>query len=244
MKRANNHKKLLLLSIRQDEQTMHEEHQSFAVHGNLDLNQIDMLNVFEVPQFDGSVTAGYAALLIGGASEASVLEPEKYPFLESSQALIRHCLDFDIPVFASCFGFQLAVLALGGEIISDKTSFEMGTLPISLTDNSSVDPLLCDTPNGFLAVAVHQEKAMSVPEGCELLAHTDECVHGFRVSGKPFWAFQFHPEVDRATLVSRLTIFKDRYTRDDNHFNQVIESARETPESNLLVRKFVERIVC
>lgn len=244
MKHVKNHKKLLLLSIRQDEQTMLEERRSFAAHGHLDLTQIDLLNVFDMPQFDGSVTSGYDAVLIGGASEASVLEPEKYSFLESGQLLIRDCLNLEIPVFASCFGFQLAVLALGGEIVSDKTRFEMGTLPISLTDNSAVDPLLCDTPNGFLAVAVHQEKAMFVPEGCELLAHTDECVHGFRVSGKPFWAFQFHPEVDRATLVSRLTIFKDRYTKDDNHFNEVISSARETPESNRLVRKFVERIVC
>ncbi len=222
---------------------MHEEYRSFANHGQLGPDQIDLLNVFKEPQFDTSIASRYDAVFIGGASEASVLEPDKYPFVENSQEFIRYCLEAEIPVFASCFGFQLAVLALGGEIISDKRNFEMGTLPISLTGNCAADPLLYDTPDPFLAVAVHQEKAVSAPAGCEVLARTDECIHAFRVSGKPFWAFQFHPEVDRETLVSRLTVFKDRYTENDEHLNRVIDTAQETPESNLLVRKFIERVL-
>jgi GMP synthase (glutamine-hydrolysing) len=119
----------------------------------------------------------------------------------------------------------------------------MGTLPIYLTQKSKSDPLFHDTPDGFLAVSVHQEKALVVPMGCDLIARTDECVHVFRVTNKPFWAFQFHPEVDKATLVSRLTIFKERYTEDEAHLTEVLAAARETPESNILVRKFVQRVL-
>ncbi len=235
--------RVLLLSIRNEAITREEEHRSFALYSGLQSQQIDILNAFAIPDFAPEVVLGYDALFIGGASEASVLEPATYPFVEASQQLIRYCISHSVPVFASCFGFQLAVLALGGEIIRDKSSFEMGTLPISLTRESSMDPLFRDTPDRFLAVSVHQEKALVVPDDCELLATSKQCIHVFRVKNKPFWAFQFHPEVDRATLVSRLTIFKERYTEDEDHLATVIASSRETPESNILVRKFVERVL-
>ena len=75
------------------------------------------------------------------------------------------------------------------------------------------------------------------------LAFTDCCCHAFRVTGKPFWAFQFHPEVDRKRLVERLTVFKEQYTEGDDHLDEVLSSACETPESNALPRKFVERVL-
>jgi GMP synthase (glutamine-hydrolysing) len=220
-----------------------EELTSFARHTGLDVSQIDVLNVFDTPKFPANSAASYDALFVGGASEASVLEPENYSFLTPSQHLLLHCIELDIPVFASCFGFQLATVALGGKIIRDKRDFEMGTIPIQLTESAQSDPLLCDTPDRFLAVAVHRERALQAPKGCQPLAYTSACCHAFRVTDKPFWAFQFHPEVDRATLVERLTIYSQHYTENDDHLQCVLNSAKETPESHLLLSKFVERIV-
>ena len=176
-------------------------------------------------------------------SEASVLEPDNYPFVENCIALLRHCIDCNLPVFASCFGFQLAVLALGGTVFRDEADYEMGTLPISLAEQATTDPVYMDIHDGFPAVSVHKERTTELPEGCELLAYTDACIHSFRVTDTPFWAFQFHPEVDRATLTERLTIFKAHYTDGDDHLDEVLASAVETPESNRLVRNFVERVL-
>jgi GMP synthase (glutamine-hydrolysing) len=92
-------------------------------------------------------------------------------------------------------------------------------------------------------VSVHRQYACEVPPGCDLLAFTDACVHALRVSNTPFWAFQFHPEVDRATLVERLTHYRDHYTEDATHLEQVLATAQETPESNGLMRKFVDRVL-
>ena len=103
--------------------------------------------------------------------------------------------------------------------------------------------LFHDTPDNFRAVSVHKERATELPAGCELLAYTESCAHAFRVSGKPFWAFQFHPELDRSTLVERLTIFKSNYTEGDDHLDEILAAAVETPESNALVRKFTERVL-
>ncbi len=235
--------KLLLLQIRSGTQVRQEELQSFAQYCGLALEQIDVLNVFDRPQFPVDVADSYDALLVGGASEANVLQPERYPFVEDCQKLLTHCAEQAKPVFASCFGFQLAVLALGGEILHRESGFEMGTVPISLCYSAATDPLLQDTPNPFYAVSVHKQYARQLPPGCELLAETEQCVHIFRVKGRPFWAFQFHPEVDKRVLIERLTFYKDKYTDGDDQLDQVLRSAQETPQSNALMGKFVERIL-
>lgn len=235
--------KILLLQIRDHERIKEQEHDSFADYAKLHRDQIDILNVFEQPHFGPEVLNGYDALFVGGASEASVLQPDVYPFIHSSSELLRACLDCDMPVFASCFGFQLVVVALGGSIIATPEDFEMGTLPISLSETAKDDPIFKDTPDGFLAISVHKEKALQPPENCELLAYTDACCHSFRVKGKPFWAFQFHPEVDRNCLIERLTIYQHKYTEGDGHLEEVLDNTQDTPESNRLVEKFVDRVL-
>ena len=243
MIRLRSELRILLLQIRDQPHVRREEHLSFANQALLDPAQIDVLNVFDRPRFPATAAEGYDALFVGGASEASVLEPETYDFVPHCCALLWHARESAQPVFASCFGFQLAVIAFGGEIVRDTADFEMGTLPIRLAEAGRRDPILHDTPDGFLAVSVHRERAKEAPEGCVMLAYTDACCHVFRVSGKPFWAFQFHPEVDRTTLIERLTVFKDEYTEGDEHLKRVLDAARETPESNRLVTKFVDRVL-
>lgn len=235
--------KLLLLQIRDQEKIRKEELASFARYCQLEPSQIDALNVFDSHDFKRDVVAPYDALLIGGASEASVLEPEKYPFIQSSEALIQYCVEVSKPVFASCYGFQAATLALGGTIIRDPDNYEMGTIPIQLTSAAKTDPVFKGVNSGFLAVSVHVEKALVPPPGAELLAYTEVCCHAFKVQDKPFWAFQFHPEVDKTTLVERLTFYKAHYTQDDAHLEAVLTSAEETPESNRLMKHFVDRVL-
>ncbi len=235
--------KILLLQIRNEQRVRQEELNSFVQFSGLSLAHFTVLNVFDRPLFDHSVLEDYDALMVGGASEASVLEPDNYPFIHSCVRLLSHCIDIALPVFASCFGFQLAVLALGGKIIRDKKDFEMGSIPISLSAAAKSDLLFADTEDNFLAVAVHRERAPTLPKQCQLLAYTKACPHAFKVKDKPFWAFQFHPEVDRTILVERLTIYKSHYTQGDQHLDEILSSAQETPESNALVRKFVDRVL-
>ena len=235
--------RLLLLQIRRNPQVRREEYESFVRYCRIDFDELDTLNVFEQSRFGSEVLDGYDALLVGGASEASVLEPAEYPFVPNCINLLNHCIEVEFPVFASCFGFQLAVLALGGEIIRDATDFEMGSLPISLRPAAADDPLFHGVPNGFHAIAVHRERSVNCPPNATELAFTEHCCHAFRVNNRPFWACQFHPEVDRATLVKRLTIYKDAYTDGDDHLNEIIANTEETPEANDLMRKFIEKVV-
>ena len=235
--------KLLLMQIRRAAQVRQEEYESFLRYCGLAPEELDILNVFDTPSFGPEVLQGYDALLVGGASEASVLEPETYTAVPYCVELLKHCITVDFPVFASCFGFQLAVLALGGTIIRDEKDFEMGSIPIKLRDAAAEDLLFQDVPDGFHAIAVHRERSVNCPPGAVELAYTEPCCHAFRVTDKRFWACQFHPEVDRATLIQRLSIYRESYTENDAHLDEVLSAARETPDSNALMAKFVDRVL-
>lgn len=241
--KQRNQLRILLLQIREDERVRKEELESFTRFCGLDIDQIDVLNVFDTPHFMANVVDEYDGVLVGGASDANVLMPEKYPFVKDCQLLLAHCAESAKPVFASCFGFQLAVLALGGDILHKENDYEMGTVPVSLEYSVWQDPIFRDTPDNFYAVSVHKQYAEILPKACTSLAYTEQCIHAFKVEGKPFWGFQFHPEVDKNTLVERLTFYKNKYTENDKHLELVLATAEETPQSNALLGKFVQRIL-
>ena len=234
--------KVLLLQIRKEQLVREEELSSFAHYTGIAKNQFDVLNVFDSPEFEPSVVEPYDAVFVGGASGTSVLQPYKFSFISYCLRLLVHCIDISKPVFASCYGFQLAVIALGGTIIRDPSPVELGTPLISVTEAGKSDPLFHNTPNPFYAISVHQEKALDLPDCCELLAYTDLCVHAFRVKQKPFWAVQFHPEVDNKILKERLGIYKSHYTKDEAHFEEVVSCIQATPDSHLLLKKFTHFI--
>ena len=240
---AKKNLKILLLQIRDNRNVRIEEHQSFANFSKIELHQIEVLNVFDTPSFKPNQIDNYDALYVGGASEANVLEPDKYPFVKNCIELLRYAAEISKPTFASCFGFQLAVLAFGGIILNKDKDYEMGTVKISLTDKAKSDLIYQGIQDRFPAVSVHRQYASTIPEPLETLAYTGQCVHSFKYKNKPLWAFQFHPEVDRETLVKRLTIFSRHYTDNVEHLNEVLSSAVETPESNILLGNFVERVL-
>lgn len=235
--------KILLIQIRQNSKVKQEEIESFAKFGGIKPSQIEAFDVFTNEKISKNLLNGFDGVFIGGASEASVLDKQEYPFVDNIIEAIHYCLDLNLPVFASCFGFQAAILALGGEIIRDENDFEMGTLPIALTNEAEKDEIFRSISNPFMAVSVHQEKAINLPINCIELAMTSSCKHAFKVKDKPFWAFQFHPELDDITLKERLNIYKEKYTEDRAHFEDIISQIKPTPESNALVNNFIDFIV-
>ncbi len=232
------------MQIRNDVITCAEELREFVCHSGLKAAQFKTLNVFEQPDFSSSCLEGYDALFVGGSSDASVLDPQAYPFVEPAKALLSYCVDHSVPVFASCFGFQLVVEALGGKVIADPDRMEMGIYPIRLTLAAQADLLFHDSPDGFLAVSGHKERAVDLPAGVTLLAFTERCpYHAIKIEGKPFYGFQFHPEVDHHDLEARISRYQDRYLQTDGHLQEILSNLYPTPEANLLLRKFVDRIL-
>ncbi|AFY61631.1 type 1 glutamine amidotransferase [Synechococcus sp. PCC 6312] len=236
--------RILLLQARNDPPTQQEELAEFSRYSGLRPDQFTVLNGFDQAEFPPTVIHSHHALFIGGSSDASVLKPDLYPFVPPSQALILYCLEQRIPVFASCFGFQLAVEALGGRVILDREHMEMGTYPIYLTPNAEADPLCQTLPAEFLAISGHQERAVSLPPEAIHLAYSQLCpYHGFTLPEQPFYAFQFHPEVNRADLIARISRYCERYFEHPDSLQDLANSAQETPIANQLIATFVDRIL-
>ena len=172
-----------------------------------------------------------------------MLEPEKYSFINDCIELIGFAGEIELPTFASCFGFQLAILAFGGEVLSKDRDYEMGSIPIKLTNLAEIDPVFKGVKDEFPALSIHRQYSVDLPENLDLLAYTEQCLHSFKLRDKPLWAFQFHPEVDRATVFQRLAIYKKKYTESEEQFQQVLDSLVETPESHNLMLNFVNRVL-
>ena len=119
----------------------------------------------------------------------------------------------------------------------------MGSIPITLTNLASVDIVFRGIQNEFPALSIHRQYAIELPANLDLLAYTKDCLHSFKVRDKLIWAFQFHPEVDRSTVYERLEIYKEEYTDSEHHFNSVLSSLVETPESHQLLANFVDRVL-
>lgn len=237
--------KFLLMQIREDDVTRQEEFFEFVEYGEIQPSQLEPLDCFKTPDFGPEIMAGYDALIVGGSSDATVLKPNVYPFISSCKRLLEHCYEHNVPVFASCFGFQVVIEALGGEIIQDKANMEMGIYPIYLTDAAKDDILLHDLPSPFLAISGHQERAVSLPDNVTLLGYSDLCpYHLIRFDGKPFYAFQFHPEISSKDLIARITRYQTRYLDHPDQLQAIIDNATaETPHANSLVKKFIDRII-
>jgi len=226
--------RILYLQIRDDHVTRMEEMQEFSRHSQLEERQFTILNLFDQPVFSPDYADAYDAVFVGGSSDASVLKPVQYPFVQPAKQLLKHCVDQNIPVFASCFGFQLGVEALGGKVINDPQNMEMGIYSIQLTAAAKEDPLFTDSSDPFF----------TLPPDTQLLAFSEHCpYHAFKVMDKPFYGFQFHPEVDHHDLAARITRYQDRYLETDEALQSILDNLHPTPESNQLILKFVDRIL-
>ena len=165
-----------------------------------------------------------------------------YDFSDNVNGIQKWGSVSNFPTFASCFGFQVALQALGGEIIRDEDNYEMGTYPMKLTHAAANDPVFKGIPDNFMAVSVHQERCIKMPKEVELLASTDLCPHAFKVKNKDFWGFQFHPELNKENLISRLAAYQEQYTDDSNHYNSVINALSDTDDAQQLVKNFVSYV--
>lgn len=233
--------KLILLQYRDNKKVRQEEIQSFLKFCDIASNQIKVLNTFDTPNFKSNAFKGYDGVLIGGASETSVFSEDLC--IKCGKELIVRAIEDKIPTFASCFGFQLAISAFNGEIITQEIGFEMGSVLISLEEKAKDDPLVYDLPDPFYGISVHKQKAIKAPKNFISLAKTDQCLHIIKSVGSPFWGFQFHPEVDANTLKQRLTLYKRSYTKNDEELRAVLSNIHDTFYANDLCKKFIDRIL-
>lgn len=236
--------RFLLLQIRDHgDRVIEEERASFAEKAGLEVEQILLHNLLDGPPTRARVEA-CDGVLVGGSGDYYVSKGHMPAFDELMRFFIE-LADRGYPTFASCFGFQLMVRALGGTIVHDVENTELGTLELSLTEAGRNDPLMGTLPEKFNAQLGHKDRADSLPPGFENLARSELCEYqAFRVPDKPIWATQFHPELDSITNKGRYLRYLEGYSEHltDEQRAATLDTYRDSPETGELLRHFVNLV--
>jgi GMP synthase (glutamine-hydrolysing) len=104
-----------------------------------------------------------------------------------------------VPVWGSCWGLQLATVALGGSVRRNPSGREIPIArAIAITDAGQTHPLLASRPPVFDALCSHLDEVETLPPNTEVLA-ANECsvvqAMATRTSdGGIFFGTQYHPE--------------------------------------------------
>ena len=182
-------------------------------------------------------------VLLGGSGDYSVAAGG--PWLEAALLAMQELFELSKPTFASCWGFQAMARALGGRVVTDPQRAEIGSLPVQLTAAGEADPLFSQLGSEFLANMGHQDIVDALPPGAQLLASSDRVENqAFTFAGKPIYCTQFHPELDRQALMTRLRTYPQYVERIAGvplaEFE--VEHCVDTPQANSLLARFWELV--
>ena len=236
--------RVLLLQVRNADDPMRDhEHHCFVERSGIPRDGLVAWDVVHDTPTLAEVRA-HDALMIGGSGDYYVSKRNQ-PGLPRLLGLLQEVVGVGHPTFASCYGFQCMVTALGGEIIHDPDNTEVGTFDMELTDSGVADPLLGRLPPRFTAQQGHKDRASRLPDGFLNLARSERApIQAFRVPDKPIWGAQFHPELDHLANRTRYEHYLDAYSQhlEAEERERALDGFRPSPHASSLLREFLTLI--
>jgi GMP synthase (glutamine-hydrolysing) len=168
-----------------------------AVH----LHQPDIdcvaLNIAEgEPLPRGLALTDFAGVMVPG-SPLHIYDPT--PFVTRQIEFARAAFAAGIPVLGSCWGLQLATVALGGSVRRNPRGRELAIArAITVTEAGRRHSLLASRPAVFDALCSHLDEVETLPPNAEVLAANEiSAVQAMTVPtqrGGGFFGTQYHPE--------------------------------------------------
>ncbi len=196
-------------------------------------------NAVERPELPWRRARRADAIIVGGSGDHSVTQD--YPFMPWLEDLVRAAAGEGKPLFGICWGHHLLARALGGRVITDPESEEMGTFPVELTTAGREDPLFDGLSGTFLANLVHHDCVVQPAPGFRELARSGSCrFQAMRLDGLPIYGTQFHGEMTPTDLRRRLLMYQGHYLETEEQAAEVASSIRPTEETFGLLKRFLE----
>ena len=229
----------LLLQVRNPDDPMREhEVQCFSRSLRCDRDQIRVFDLLSGAPSQRELGEADVVLL-GGSGDYSVAKGG--PWLSAALETMRQLHEASKPTFASCWGFQAMARALGGEVVTNRSRAEVGTLWLELTPEGKKDPVFGPLGDRFQVQIGHEDIVTKLPEEATLLASSPSVQNeAFRFDDKPIYCTQFHPELDRDGLIARIAHYPAYLPLTGHGTLEGLSAATpETPEAEAILRRFV-----
>ena len=235
--------KLIVFQIRKYDEIANHEFNVVADTAKLDVHQFTRINVYKGERIDLEKLSDFDGIIIGGSGACSVLENHDFnPYLRN---IARYAKERNIPFLGLCYGFQIAVQALGGTMIHDKASMETGAYPANLHENAQSDPLLCGLPDGLLIPCGREDRATKLPPGAVSYVQTELCpIHHLTFPGTKFHGVQFHPELwKKEDNLKRIVFYGKKYNLTEDQFALIAKKFIDAPLSAKVLENFIDNVI-
>jgi GMP synthase (glutamine-hydrolysing) len=239
-------KPFLIIQLRPEDEVADEELRALKEHGGLGEGEVVRVRAEAagLPEID---VDAYSGIIVGGSPfDVSTPESEKSDIQKDIEAGFQRLLaevdKRDFPFLGCCSGNGLLGAYCGAEI-SRRFGEAVGAVRIALTEAGRADPLLAGLPDHFTVLLGHKEACDAVPPGTTLLASGAHCpVQMFRRKNN-IYATQFHPEADARGFILRINAYQHHgyFPPDDAQRLMEAVSSHAVPESNQILRRFVDR---
>lgn len=239
-------KPFVLLATRAEDLPADEEYALFLRDTGLDEQHLRRIRLEQgaMPDLDLDALSG---VFVGGgpfnASDPWDTKSETQRRVEAEFGmLLDQVIDRDFPFLGACYGVGTLGAHQGATI--DRTYAEsIGVVPVTLTEEGRVDPLLAEMPAEFSAFVGHKEAITVLPSSATLLASSPTApVQMFRVR-QNVYATQFHPELDVDGITTRIHAYAGYGYFAADEMETIIAAVRREPVSHpsRILRTFVER---
>jgi len=146
---------------------------------------------------------GYDGVTISGSALHIY---EGGPEIQRQVDLVRTVLEAGTPVFGSCWGLQLLMVAAGGSVRRNPKGREIGFgRAIRLTAAGREHPMYAGKSDSFEAVTVHLDEVETLAPGTSVLALNAMAgvqAAEIRRDGAVAWGVQYHPEYSLKELAA------------------------------------------
>jgi GMP synthase (glutamine-hydrolysing) len=242
-------KPFLLLAIRADDAAADNEYESFLAFAGLHERDLHRHRLEQRPLGNVDLRDWSGIFLGGGPFNASDPGGSKSPVQRRVEAdlrgLFEKVISADFPFLGACY----AIGTLGGHqgaAVDRRYAEPIGAVPVTLTREGRRDPLLRGLPATFDAFVGHKEAISRLPDHAVLLASSPTCpVQAFRV-GSAVYATQFHPELDAASLCTRIEVYKHAGYFEPAQADELKAQAHRSNVTHppAILRRFARRYAC
>jgi len=171
-------------------------------------------------------------------------EVADHPWMRAEMDLLRAGHERELPVIGIGLGAQLVAAALGGTVkpLGDGRP-EIGWTDVRLSFPGTTDPVFAGIPWTTRQFVWHADEIADLPPGATNLASSDLCRHHAFRTGIRTYAFQYHPEIDQATVERWTARFaEDRQRGGVSSQRLLAETVKHYDEFDRLARRLCRSI--